>query len=91
MSIWKRFFGDGSSRGREKPLQHSEDPKLRFVEECFDYPFKGIPEKRTASDFMEVDDIDRLINASDYAGALSLVQKCLTQHPDFYVFHMRRA
>lgn len=91
MNIWSRLFSRVGSTAQAELSQQLADRKLPFVEECFGYPFKGVPDKRTASDFTEVADIDGLISASDYIGALALVQKCLTKHPDFYVFHSRQA
>ncbi len=91
MNLWKKLFGGASTRTptvqRESPAQSSSS----FVSACFAHPYKAVPDKRTASDFMEVDEIDKLINDDNYATALALVQECLIRHPDFYVFHGRRA
>lgn len=96
MKLLKWLFGRAASSGypipnEVLPKESSDGPASAFVRECFSYPFKPVPDKRTASDFAEVDDIDRLVQAQDFTSALALVDRCLAKHPDFYVFHGRRA
>lgn len=85
MSFWKRLFGK-----TEQPPA-TGDPELEaFVAECFDYTYKSVPDSRTASDFPEWVEIDRLTEDGNYEAALKIIDDCLSRHPDSYVIHVRR-
>jgi tetratricopeptide (TPR) repeat protein len=85
MDFLKRLFGKGTP-----PLASHDAASDQFAAECFDYEYRSVPDSRTADDFPEWVEIDRLTRDGQYEAALAIIDHSLSRHPDSYVIHSRK-